>query len=425
MNLLGWDHWHVLAVESHTQNDYLITAERDAGLVACPHCGSSRVHKHETRRQLVMDTPLHGRRVGIRVLKKRYQCQSCHGSFYQDLPEMHPDHFMTRRLVEYIEREALRRTFASLAEEIGIDEKSIRLIFAARSREPGQEVAPVVPRFLGIDEVRIDGAMRCVLTNIEDHTIFDLLPERKKRAVVAYLLQLQGRSVIQWVTMDMWNPYRESVRETLPQARICVDKFHVVRMASDAVETVRKRLRSSLSAKERRALKDDRKVLLMRERDLDDQGRFLLQLWTANYPDLSHAHTLKEQFFAIYDRPSRAAAEESYNAWLDAMTDDVRDAFQPLITACTNWREEIFNFFDARLTNAYTEALNGKMKAIVHQTRGASFDVVRAKIRRYGGLDIPPRSLFAGRSKPRRARSSPDVHQPGSSSHATLPRLIA
>ena len=44
----------------------------------------------------------------------------------------------------------------------------------------------------------------------------------------------------------MWNPYRAAVKAVLPQARIVVDKFHVVRMANDALEKVRKGFRKEL-----------------------------------------------------------------------------------------------------------------------------------------------------------------------------------
>ena len=49
----------------------------------------------------------------------------------------------------------------------------------------------------------------------------------------------------------------------------------------------------------------------------------------------------KKQFFTIYDQLSRAAAQDAYDAWCQALSDDVREAFQPLVTACSNWYEEI------------------------------------------------------------------------------------
>ncbi len=52
-------------------------------------------------------------------------------------------------------------------------------------------------------------------------------------------MKLKDRQRIEIVSMDMWNPYQVAVKAVLPQARIVVDKFHVVRMANDTLEKVR------------------------------------------------------------------------------------------------------------------------------------------------------------------------------------------
>ena len=46
----------------------------------------------------------------------------------------------------------------------------------------------------------------------------------------------------------------------------------------------------------------------------------------------------------------------------------------------TNWRHEIFNYFDHRITNAATESLNGLAKIMNRLGRGYSFDVLRARL---------------------------------------------
>ncbi len=84
----------------------------------------------------------------------------------------------------------------------------------------------------------------------------------------------------------MWTLYRDAVTAVLPDARIVIDKCHVVRMANDAVEKLRKSLREQLIPKQRRGLMHDRFVLLKRERDLNDKEALLLNGWTKNYPEL-------------------------------------------------------------------------------------------------------------------------------------------
>jgi transposase len=73
---------------------------------------------------------------------------------------------------------------------------------------------------------------------------------------------------------------RAPVKAVLPQARIVVDKFHVVRMANDALERVRKGLRKELKPSQSRTLKGDRKILLKRAHEVSDRERLIMETWT-------------------------------------------------------------------------------------------------------------------------------------------------
>jgi transposase len=116
-----------------------------------------------------------------------------------------------------------------------------------------------------------------------------MLPDRSKVAVAQRLFALPDKSDVRFVAMDMWNHYRDAVRAVLPKATIVVDKFHVVRMANESAESVRKALREGMATKERRGLMHDRYILLRRERDLDSRERFLLDSWTKLHPLLGLA----------------------------------------------------------------------------------------------------------------------------------------
>ena len=85
-----------------------------------------------------------------------------------------------------------------------------------------------------------------------------MLPDRQQDAVKRRLINMADRDKVEVVSMDMWKPYRRAVQAVLPQARIVVDKFHVVRMAKEALEKIRKCLRKELTANQRRTLKGDR-----------------------------------------------------------------------------------------------------------------------------------------------------------------------
>lgn len=386
MNILNLPAWLVLAIKE-ADHDYHITAQVSNPPSYCPHCGAvANLQGYGGKEQLYLDLPIQMKRVGILVRRKRYRCKECGRTFLEVLPDMDEDHLMTRRLVEYIEEQSLNRTFTDVADLVGVDEKTVRLIFRDYVKVLEAKRKFVTPPTLGIDELHLAGKARCVITNVEERTIVDMLKDRNQETVLKYLSGLPEGHRVEVVAMDMWRPYRQAVEAVLPNATIVVDKFHIQRMGNDALETIRKQLRASLSDKRRRTLKKDRFILLRRKRDLKEQDLVILESWTHNFPTLGAAYELKESFFDIWDEDDRQAAEARYDLWQADIPLELADQFEPIVTAMKNWREPIFAYFDTGLTNAYTEAMNGLIRVIDRAGRGYSFEALRAKILFSAGL---------------------------------------
>lgn len=380
MDILNLTKFNILNIADN-EHDLQIWVETNSPPSHCPHCGCvANLYKHDNREQLCMDLPIHGKRVGLRIRRQRYRCRECNQTFWERL-----DHTIdekrncTKRLVTYIGRQSLKRSFISIAEDVGINEKTVRNIFRDYINELEQLVQIETPRWLGIDEIHIIKP-RCVIANIEERTIVDLLQNRNKETVVNYLYRLPNKERITHVTMDMWQPYKDAVRAVLPKAIIIVDKFHVVRMANQAMETIRKQLREGLTKQQRRGLMHDRFILLKRYKELTDMDKVTLDLWTKNHPSLGIAYELKESFFALWDSDSRQKAFLKYLDWKSKIPEELQPAFEPLTKAMANWEQEIFNYFDHRITNAYTESLNSLIRVVNRIGRGYSFEALRAKI---------------------------------------------
>lgn len=95
----------------------------------------------------------------------------------------------------------------------------------------------------------------------------------------------------------MWWPYRDAVTAVLPHA--VIDKFHVVKMANEAVERRRKDLRGQMTSGEIKELKKDRFLMLRQRRGLDASQEFLLSGWIESYPLLHDLYYAKERFYDI------------------------------------------------------------------------------------------------------------------------------
>lgn len=272
-------------------------------------------------------------------------------------------------------------TFTSVAEEIGMTEGTIRNIVGDYIGRLEKKYTFETPEILGIDEVHLNRKMRLVFTNIGESTIVDLAGSRKKQAVIHTLYRFKKLKKINFVTTDMWRPYYDTVKVVIPDTVIVIDKFHVVKMANQAIEKGRKALREQMTRDEVKQLKKDRFLALKRQRDLDATEEFLLSGWTENYPLLHDLYYAKERFYGIWDSEiTRKEAELAYLGWKESIPIGIRGYFADLNRAIDNWHQEIFNYFDYRITNANTESANSLIKSIAHQGRGYSFDVLRARV---------------------------------------------
>jgi len=343
----------------------------------CPKCATvANLYKHGKKQQLFFDLPMHAKRVGIYVNRQRFKCRDCNETFFENLTDMD-----TNRLINWIQEASLEKTFTSVADDIGVDEKTVRNIFNDYVAELEAQTDFRTPKWLGIDEIHLLKNYRCVITDVENKSVIDILRKRNKDTVISYLLKLQNIDKIELVAMDMWNPYKSAVNTVIPHARIVIDKFHVVKLANEALEKIRKANRQNVSAKERRQLMRDRYVLLKRRKELNDfDDQIKLQVWTDMFPLLGQAYELKEQFFDIYEAKSVSEAYEFYQNWLSNIPKELMTYFEDLIKAMSNWEEEIFNYFNSPITNAYTESLNRLIKTMNHVGRGYSFEALRAKI---------------------------------------------
>jgi len=388
VNILGWADWTVHSVDELDGNRR-VTASPNAGRpLVCPKCfGASRnLVKHGSKDQLFLDLPTLGLRTGILVPRQRYICRKCSATFFEALPPMDERRLMTRRLLEALRTRMFTQTFSSLADDVGVSEGLVRQIFRERVDELAARYKPTLGHKIGLDEIYLLRRSRAVICNLEQSSLIDMLEDRNKATLERFFAKfdLASRSEVRVVTIDMTRAYRDVAKASFPSAVVVADKFHVVRMANDALDDVRKHVKSGLNEAKRRTLRRDRYILLSRPDDLTMPQRIFLGTWLGSFPELALAYELKETFYAIYDAESRGEAERRFDEWKARVprtpTDRVAAAFKPVVRAVTNWRPEVFAYFDHRVTNAKVERLNGAIRSVNHRGRGHSFEVLRAKM---------------------------------------------
>src|SRR5919112_2121575 len=345
----------------------------------------------------VLDLPLARKTVMVDIKRWRWMCKTCQKTVTQPLDIMIKDrHRMTRRLLEYCEEQALLGTELSLAEETGVSPRTIRSIRQKKVKRLKAEVQVAAPRVLGLDGVRADNnRRRVILTNIEAGEDIDLLESGKKNAIAAWIRQLPNFQSIAIVTIDMCRTLSAAVLEALPDAVIVIDTFHIARTGNQAMDKVRNRLFPRVK-KEREPGRPHRprpEPFRRRRASLTNKDKKYMQFWFDQRPELKLAYDLKEDYLEMFDEEtyggrefmSKAKAERYYRKWESSLPvgekyKDLLKDLKPIRSPMKNWGEYVFNSFDHHFTNAYTEAMNRKIRDILRNSRGCGFETLRGKM---------------------------------------------
>ena len=318
----------VTSTQEVNEHEYHIYAVPAKEVTCCPECSYPSLYRHSKKTQLYMDTPMHGKRVGIMLDRTRYRCRECNKTFFPLCTDLSDKHRATNRLVKYIQDRAMERTCTSVAYDVGVSEGNIRKILRDYIAELDAKYTFETPEVLGIDEAHLNKKMRLVLTNIKERTIIDLVDNRKKTEVIMALSKFKQPERIKVVTIDMWPSYRDAVKIVLPKAIVVIDKFHVIKMANEAVDKGRKSIKDDMEPALYKRLKKDKWLMLKRHRDLTATDEAMLSGWTLNYPDLHGLYEAKESFFDIFDsKMTRAEAEAAYADWKDSVPSGIRKYF--------------------------------------------------------------------------------------------------
>ncbi len=420
-----------------TAHDLLIQAEITLPPPqSCPGCGSFLFIRNGSPPHIVKDQPMLNRRTRLCFRWQRYLCQNCGHNWQEPLPGINTRSGMTYRLITYIEGEAMKmQSFARVAKAAGVSEQTVRNVFTALGRRLEETRQKAAPARIGIDECYIDGVARFVITDLDRRRTFEILPKKDKLTIARYLIQFPDPGSVQVVVIDMCRPYRDLVRQFLPSAKIVIDKFHVLRLANDALMAVRRRVRDRLSPARRAQCmsnsslrkgkgKRSRFLLLKRPWHLSEKEKQTLAEWKEQYPEIKAAYELKEELYNLWELRDRAEAERRYTDWARCVREhpaNLQPAFHELLRAVDNWREEVFNYFNHRFTNAQTEARNNVMKSMQRQGRGYDFETVRIRmLYREEVLPSPPPHPLdeKGQAMPtalkRRPRRRPDPASPRS-----------
>ena len=175
--------------------------------------------------------------------------------------------------------------------------------------------------------------------------------------------------------------FRDVARTFFPNAKIIIDRFHVVRFCTQAMDTVRKSVQKQLPTDQRRYFKCSRRLLLAHRAELSDEDKASLDVMLRFSDKLAQVYALKEAFYYFMAAPDKTEANRRLDSWLDACDRIQLPEFKDCRKMLCNWRDYILNAFDIRLSNGYTEGCNNAIKTLKRASFGCqNFSRFRKRI---------------------------------------------
>lgn len=375
-------------------------ARRHMGGCLC--CGSINyyVHGHK-RNRLIHDVSVGLIHVDMLIDVPRYKCNDCGGTFMHPLTCIVEGTQFTLRLYEQIEERGLDGAFDALSKEYGTSQTTVAKIVANYCEQMERERKLIAPRVLGIDEKHIVRNARGVFVDVETSQFLELTADNKTETMWQTIAGMEGYENIQVVTMDMHKPYLSMVHEHLPNAKVVIDKYHVVQNLYKHVHESKKAIAEYLKVKVDElpeSSEKDRKLELLTSLGKSkylfkfgikkllqkpERVKLIAELCEA-FPELNTLRYLKEGVDYIYASKTREEAEARHSEWKrnipkkDPLFKEIADFSKTV----DRWKPYIFNYFDegCRYTNAVTEGFNSRIGHINNVGRGYTFKMLRYKV---------------------------------------------
>ncbi|PNZ69627.1 ISL3 family transposase, partial [Staphylococcus croceilyticus] len=123
------------------------------------------------------------------------------------------------------------RSVKSISESTNTSFHTVTRIINEAAKEIAQTPFKSLPEHIMIDELKtVNGQMSMVYCDGLTHQFGDIIESRKKRFVLDYFyhFSLEERKKVKTVSIDMFEAYIYMIQELFPNARIVIDRFHIV-----------------------------------------------------------------------------------------------------------------------------------------------------------------------------------------------------
>jgi len=357
---------------------------------ACPHCNSKNIVKNGSRHRKIKYIPIQNYNIELELSVQRYICKDCKKTFSPSTNIVSDNSNISNNLKYTIALELKENlSLTSIAKRYNISITSVQRVMddCFSDFKVNKEH---LPEAICIDEFKsvknIDGAMSFVFANYQSKSIIDIVEDRRLYSLTEYFsrFSLEARNNVKYVCMDMYAPYISLVNSIFPNAKIVIDKFHIVNLVNRAFNQTRISIMNSIKDDSlKRKLKLFWKSLLKYYPDLcrvnyycqsfkrklssKDKVDYLLE----KIPELEISFNIYQDIIQTIKHNNFKRFEEIVKKYLTSKEKISKKMIIALKTL-KKYMKYIENMFESNITNGLIEGLNNKIKSIKRTAFGYS-----------------------------------------------------
>ena len=375
--ILDWPGYQVYRHEIDEKAKTLtlwVRRKRGNRKVECSGCGRKFSEVYDAGERAVRDLPWSGFQATVWVEVLRVKCPDC-GVKREKILQLPSKAPYSKRFEDAVGLACESASARRVARQFGLAESTVRAIdlrylerWAASRRQP-------VLRQIGVDEIYLGKKQKfvTVTSNLETSEPLWLGPERKKETLDEFFrtqLSARQRRNVTAACVDMWEPFRLSIEQWLPNCKIIYDKFHIMQHANDAVDEVRRAEFFRKSRKLRGLIKGKRWLLLSRWVNLDTSKRRMLNKLFAMNRRVMKAYLMKESLDRLWSYYYEAGMLRYLQNWIDQLRWQRLKPFEKLARMLLDHLDGILNYCRTKVRMGVVEAVNGNIKSLLRRGRG-------------------------------------------------------
>ena len=329
----------------------------------CPYCGKKcpkdgvSVKGRRQWRSLDFGSIL----VEIESDTQRINCPE-HGRIVADVPWAYPGSRFTKDFDLTVGWLAVYLPRSVVSEYMRIDWKTVGRCVSRTLHEiePERNVRRNGLVHIGIDETSYKKGHKyiTIVLNHDTNTVVWAAPGHGKKVLEQFYRSLTPEQLvsIKVVTGDGARWITDCVNEFTPDCERCVDPFHVVEWAMDALDEVRREVWREAYSKAPENLTEDQQLKL--------------EIIQQEDPRLYRAYLIKERLRLILKIRSVEEAAAELKRWLWWASHSRIPAMHDLYAKVKRHKEHILNTIRLGLSNARIETANNKIKLIIRKAFG-------------------------------------------------------